>query len=290
MVPTNSRNKKGKKQPMAFAKNKNQAILAMVVLAAFVGNTIYTVIKIYQENHPTIVAATQNATNSDPNNPALNQNPTGRETTPNSAAIAPQDAPQDTNIQQDANNIYSQTVNLQNGTAPQNSNVAQNPATTASSENDVDIIQKTARKYNGKTVMISVSSSGRTDPFMPSSEGLTGAYAYLTPPPETLPVNNDASKVMATTVSGILYDKYSPSAILNIDGTDYLVKRGDTINKYRVLSIGKTQVAVQLGRNIYKAGVGELLTQASFNEGNISNLNKRFGGNEVSINVKRKGY
>lgn len=284
MVPKNSRNKKGKKQPMAFAKNKNQAILALVVLAAFIGNTIYTAIKIYKENNPTIIATPQDATTSDPNNPIRGG------VIPSPTAVEPQDAPKDSNIQQDANNIYSQTVNLQNGPNPQGPNAAQNPAATTSGENEVDILQKTARKYNNKTVMISVSSAGRVDPFMPSSEGLTGAYAYLTPPPETLPVNNDASKVMATTISGILYDKYSPSAILNIDGTDYLVKRGDIINKYKVLSIGKTQVAVQLGRNIYKAGVGELLTQASFNEGNISNLNKRFGGNEVSINVKRKGY
>lgn len=290
MVPKNSRSKKGKKQPMAFAKNKNQAILAIVILVAFIGNTIYTAVKIYKENHPTIVSTPQDAASPDPNNPTFAQNPTRGGATPDPAATAPQNAPQDANIQQDANNIYSQTVNLQNGDKPQGPNAAQSPAVGTSGENDVDILQKTARKYNNKTVMISVSSTGRADPFMPSSEGLTGAYAYLTPPPETLPVNNDAGKVMATTISGILYDKYSPSAIINIEGTDYLVKRGDIINKYRVLSIGKTQVAVQLGRNIYKAGVGELLTQASFNEGNISNLNKRFGGNEVSINVKRKGY
>lgn len=280
MVPKNSRNKKGKKQPMVFAKNKNQAILAMVILAAFIGNTIYTAVKIYQENHPTIASAPQNASMG-ANDPTL---PGGQ----NPSNLA--NAPQDTNVQQDANNIYSQTVDLQKGASPQDPSTATSPNTATSTENDVDIMQKTARKNNGKMVMISVSSAGRTDPFMPSSEGYTGAYAYLTPPPETLPTNTDASKVMATTISGILYDKYSPSAILNIEGTDYLVKRGDIINKYKVLSIGKTEVAVQLGRNIYKAGVGELLTQASFNDGNIPNLNKRFGGSDVSINVKRKGY
>lgn len=286
MGPKNSRNKKGKKQPLVFAKNKKQAIFAIVVLVAFIANTVYTAVKIYQENHPTITAASQNATNMDPNNPAFQQNQPQGEVAPDTAAVAPQD----TNVQQDANNIYSQTVNLQNGNSTQNPISAQNTPPATFAESDVDILQKTARKRNSKTVMISVSSAGRADPFMPSSEGFTGAYAYLTPPPETLPTNTDASKVMTTTISGILYDKYSPSAILNIEGTDYLVKRGDIINKYRVLSIGKTQVAVQLGRNIYKAGVGELLTQATFNEGNISNLNKRFGGNDISINVKRKGY
>lgn len=280
MVPKNSRNKKGKKQPMVFAKNKNQAILAMVILVAFIGNTIYTAVKIYQENHPTIASAPQNASK-EANNPTL---PDGQ----NSANLA--NVPQEANVQQDANNIYSQTVDLQKGASPQNPNATPDPNAPTSTENDVDIMQKTARKNNGKMVMISVSSAGRSDPFMPSGDSVAAAYAYLTPPPETLPTDTEASKVMATTISGILYDKYSPSAIINIEGTDYLVKKGDIINKYKVLSIGKTQVAVQLGKNIYKAGVGELLTQASFNEGNIPNLNKRFGGNDISINVKRKGY
>lgn len=286
----NSRSKKGKtKQPMVFAKNKNQAILAMVIFAIFIGNGIYTGIKIYQENNPTPVAASQDTTAQEANNPALTSTPTPQDSnataanapTTNTVATNPTQ-----NVQQDANNIYSQTVGLQKGASSPNQ-----PTITTSGENDVDIMQKKpSRKNNGKMVMISVSNSGRPDPFMPPSEGLTGAYAYLTPPPETLPANTEATKIMATTISGILYDKYSPSAIINIEGTDYLVKRGDVINNYRILSINKTQVAVQLGKNIYKAGVGELLTQASFNEGNIPNLNKRFGGSDVSINVRRKGY
>lgn len=286
MGPQNSRNKKGKKQPMIFAKNKNQAILAFVVLVAFIGNTIYTAIKIYNDNHPSIAAASPDVTSPDPNNPTLQQNQPSGQPTPESGTAVPQDA----SVQQDANNIYSQTVNLQNGNPAQNPNAASAPNTAVSGENDVDIMQKSARKYNQKTVMISVSNAGRPDPFMPAGDSIAATYAYLTPPPETLPTDTEASKVMATTISGILYDKYSPSAIIKIEGTDYLVKRGDIINSYRILSIGKTQVAVQLGKNIYKAGVGELLTKANFNDGNIPNLNKRFGGNEVSINVKRKGY
>lgn len=286
MVPKNSRNKKGKKQPMIFAKNKNQAILAFVVLALFIANTIYTVIKIYTDNHPSMVASAPNAAPSDPNNPTLQQNQLPGQPAPESGA----NAVSDTNVQQDANNIYSQTVNLQNGNPAQNPNAAPATNTAASGENDVDIMQKTARKYNEKTVMISVSNAGRPDPFMPTGDSIAATYAYLTPPPETLPTDTDVSKVMATTISGILYDKYSPSAIIKIEGTDYLVKRGDVINKYKILSIGKSQVAVQLGKNIYRAGVGELLTKTSFNEGNIPNLNKRFGGSDVSINVKRKGY
>ena len=44
-----------------------------------------------------------------------------------------------------------------------------------------------------------------------------------------------------------------------MEGTDYLVRTGDVINNYKILAIYKDNVAVQLGDNIYKAGVGELL-------------------------------
>ena len=44
----------------------------------------------------------------------------------------------------------------------------------------------------------------------------------LIAPPEDVPMNSEAAKLMETVVSGILYDKFSPSAILNIGGTDYL--------------------------------------------------------------------
>ena len=199
--------------------------------------------------------------------------------------------PQDQNMQQDANNIYSQTMDLQKNSSSPIVNPNQAPKTVQAPEGDVDILQKTTTsKKNGKMVVVTISNSGRQDPFLPTSDGpLSGAYSYLLPPPQTLPQNNDASKVMATTISGILYDPYSPSAILNIEGTDYLVKKGDVINNYKILSISKAQVVVQLGKNIYSAGVGELLSPGDLKY-SIANLNKKFGGNNVSINVRRKGY
>ena len=90
--------------------------------------------------------------------------------------------------------------------------------------------------------------------------------------------NSDAAKVMDTVVSGILYDKYSPSAILNIEGNDYLVKKGDVVNNYKVLNIAQDSVTVKLGNNTYKAGIGQILTEGSVNYNNVSNLSKKFGG------------
>ena len=106
------------------------------------------------------------------------------------------------------------------------------------------------------------------------------AYAnYLMPPPETITVDSTATEVMTTKVSGIMYDKFNPSAILNISGSDYLVRTGDVINGYKILSIGKETVTVQYGSNVYKASVGELFTGEGINFNTVSNLNRKFGSN-----------
>ena len=100
----------------------------------------------------------------------------------------------------------------------------------------------------------------------------------LVAPPEVINEGSDAARVMDTVVSGILYDKYSPSAILNIEGNDYLVKKGDTVNNYKIVAIAQDSVTVKLGNNTYKAGIGEILTEGSLNYNDVANLNKKFGG------------
>ena len=100
----------------------------------------------------------------------------------------------------------------------------------------------------------------------------------LIAPPEMLNENSEAAKVMDTVVSGILYDKFSPSAILNIEGNDYLVKKGDTVNRYKIIAIAQDSVTVQLGSNTFKAGIGEILTDGSVNYNDVSNLSRKFGG------------
>lgn len=298
---------KKKKQKMVFAKDKNQLILMIVVLVIFFANSIYMIVKYVQEQNPAPQTANQNVSPppEDPNMPE--QQPT-EELAQNQNA--PVDDIQNQNIAQDANDIYSQTVNLQKNESAPNLNTIQN------SENDVDIIsKKSLSQKNGRMVLISVANSERINPFLPASESLAKvpakiitknitkhynnthkkvkvaiSYPYLLPPPKTLPQDTDAGKIMSTTISGILYDKYSPSAIINVDGSDYLVKQGDVVNQYKILMIDKTKVIVQLGRNIYQAGVGELLSQSNLNYNSIANLDKKFGGNDISINVRRKGY
>ena len=124
----------------------------------------------------------------------------------------------------------------------------------------------------------------KANPFLPyrdigSNRRVQDVPAYdLVEPPEMIDGNSDAARIMDTTVSGILYDKYSPSAILNIEGNDYLVKKGDVVNNYKVINIMQDSVTVKLGDNTYKAGIGEILTEGTLRQNDVPNLNKKFGG------------
>ncbi len=148
-------------------------------------------------------------------------------------------------------------------------------------END-DIEVVAAAPQTDEMVTISMENTGRADPFLPSADyeaiaalstpNVNRLPYYMIPPPEETGYEQDAVDVVKTKVSGIMYDKYNPSAILNIDDTDYLVRAGDTINNYKILSISPSAVTVQLGSNTYRAGVGEM-----FSDEDINYVNDSFG-------------
>lgn len=138
-------------------------------------------------------------------------------------------------------------------------------------------------------VNLSVEETGRANPFLPYSEAVSSGQSTprlnprigghtLLPPPEALTSDSEASHVIKTKVSGILYDSMKPSAILNIEGSDYLVRIGDFINGYKVLGITKDLVTVQLGKNIYKAHVGEIINDSPITQNYVYDLEHRFGG------------
>jgi len=134
-----------------------------------------------------------------------------------------------------------------------------------------------------KREVISVQRSiTKADPFMPYREVSSSFNAppkfELLEPPTSANEGSEAARVMDTSVSGILYDVYSPSAILNIEGIDQLVKEGDVVNNYHVLNIDRTSVTVKLGSNVYRAGIGEILTSGELNHNKVSNLDRKFGG------------
>lgn len=145
-----------------------------------------------------------------------------------------------------------------------------------------------------KMIAVPVGNLGRANPFLPPGESAISnavkkevasipqeklKYDVL-PPLESPAVDNAAKKVVSTKVSGIMYDKVSPSAILNIDGLDYFVRSGDIINGYKVLSITKSVVTVQMGANIYKAGIGQMISETNHgvNFNQVADLSNKFGG------------
>lgn len=163
-----------------------------------------------------------------------------------------------------------------------------NGAIAPDGNDDVTLVsQQKETEDNQSMVAMSVEDAGRADPFLPygsrssviSGSGKVGNVDLL-PPPESITVDTTATEVMTTKVSGIMYDKFNPSAILNISGSDYLVRAGDVINNYKVLSIAKEHVTVQYGLNVYKAGVGEIFTDDGINYNTVSNLERKFGGNK----------
>lgn len=159
----------------------------------------------------------------------------------------------------------------------EDANVKPNDTDGQMTEVEIDEIDKTEEKM----VSLSVEDFGRSNPFLPSSESFSDVTRYgfeLMAPPNTITEGSEASKVVSTKVSGIMYDPNSPSAILNIEGSDYLVRSGDYINNYKVLSISKDLVTVQLGVNVYKAKVGEVISDAELNYNQVYNLQNKFGG------------
>lgn len=152
-------------------------------------------------------------------------------------------------------------------------------------EGTIQLASAPAAAAVGKKSVIAIpAGTTKANPFLPyrdinATAALTDVPAYtLVEPPDMLDEGSDSARVMDTVVSGILYDKFSPSAILNIEGNDYLVKKGDIVNNYKVVNIMQDSVTVKLGANVYKAGIGEILTEGTLNHNEVSNLNNKFGG------------
>lgn len=153
-------------------------------------------------------------------------------------------------------------------------------------ESFVEMLSAPIAATSVKKDLLSIpSGTVKANPFLPY-RNIDGADATvndvptfeLIAPPETLNEGSEAARVMDTIVSGILYDKYSPSAILNIEGNDYLVKKGDVVNNYKIVSIAQDSVTVKLGNNTFKAGIGEILTEGEVNHNDVANLSNKFGG------------
>ena len=137
-----------------------------------------------------------------------------------------------------------------------------------------------------------IGDVGRKNPFVPfatadkkSDSAVEVADTYssvgfdLIEPPVLAEEKPDISKLFSMKVSGILYDEIRPSAIINIDGFDQLVRIGDSLSGFSVLNITKNKVIVKSGVNVYKASVGQPLNaEKVVSSAGISNLEHKFYG------------
>ena len=157
----------------------------------------------------------------------------------------------------------------------------------------------TSKKVEEKESMVTVSikeNVGRLDPFLPAIEIKTRGESELPKlpvasyhhPPVEIQENPAAEKLMQTTISGIMYDAFAPSAIISVEGQDHLVRKGDRINGYKILDITKSRVVVQNGTNIYRAVVGETLTakEEGIIYNNVYNLQRKFAGANAPENTE----
>lgn len=142
-------------------------------------------------------------------------------------------------------------------------------------------------------VTVSIGDIGRQNPFMPKDKVGTAAAGSIAKtnedglnfeviePPQLADENPDITKLLETKVSGILYDPKKPSAIINIEGVDQLVKVGDVLSGFEIIAITQNKVVISSDSNVYRASVGQPLNaELVQNYVEISNLETKFKGSK----------
>lgn len=214
----------------------------------------------------------------------------------------------------------SNMKNQEENIMPEANQDANQPVASTPAEGDhdtVDIVEE-----DNAMIAYDMVNVGRSDPFMPAGElaayqqakdsAFKEANAYNSkvaelkklkgtaireaddispysfnlpvPPTSLAPAEAAAAKITRTKVVGIMYNKKNPSALINVDNKDYLVRQGDKIigQEYKVVQIEPAMIVVSLGSNVYAAGIGELFSKDKFGKSNfqndIYNVENRFGG------------
>ncbi len=145
----------------------------------------------------------------------------------------------------------------------------------------------------GDTVTVAIGDIGRKNPFSPmgSAESAQEQQAQkveqidygvnfpVIEPPQLSPEQANIIKLMNTKVAGIMFDPNRPSAIININGVDQLVRRGDVLSGFEMLGIDKNKVVIRCDNNIYRASLGQPLNaEKVVNTVEIANLKSKFYG------------
>ena len=162
-------------------------------------------------------------------------------------------------------------------------------------ENEVGEIKPDEQPVQEKKEVIDIKSTGRANPFMPLQKYIAVEIpetvidydkSGLPRPPESYGVQDErTTKMLTIAVSGIMYDETSPSAIITFDGNDYFVQKGDKLDDYRVVDISRNAVTIALGKNLYKANVGEEFKISSNFYGSAQYLSPKQGGGRQYYSV-----
>ncbi len=165
------------------------------------------------------------------------------------------------------------------------------------SQNNDDIFINSTLQGNqaNDSIMVSYNQASRLNPFKPPiitavSEAekpyvvLDDTQFEIIEPPVSSASDENLKKLLQTQISGILYDTESPSAIINLNGTDYFVKIGDKISGYVIKNITRDKVQVDYKNNTYVASVGQLFTRGVLEQSNVADFEHKFAGRNKNKN------
>lgn len=153
-----------------------------------------------------------------------------------------------------------------------------------------------ANKPGDGTVTISIGDVGRKNPFAPigsmaaidagntvvAKKDNYGVDFEVIEPPQLEAENDEIAKLLNTKVAGILYDSVRPSAIINIEGIDQLIRIGDVISGFEIIAITRDKVIIQSENNVFRASVGQPLNAEKIeNSVEIANLRTKFWGSDA---------
>jgi len=193
-------------------------------------------------------------------------------------------------------NDSNQNVEEQNTQENQNQETANIPVVN---DDEVDTLKPEVKPKEEKKEVIDIRPTGRLNPFLPlqkyAKSDLTETFVQYdkvgipAPPSEMGKKNEETLKMLTIAVSGIMYDETKPSAIITLDNNDYFVQKGDKLDDYRVVDIGRNFVTVALGKNLYKANVGEEFKITSKFYGSAQYIPQGQGGGRQYYSVSENG-
>jgi hypothetical protein len=177
--------------------------------------------------------------------------------------------------------LKAQSNDLSGKTAVRQRNTLNNLASSINKQKKAS----SASNNSEKMVIVNVVNFGRKNPFKPYKKysvvnGALGIPSDIPSPPMFDPnAGNQLKNLMEAKVNGILYDPDGKSvAIINVKGSDYMVRQNDSIYGFYVKSITKNTVSIGYGNNTYNVNVGQVIGQDQIKSDPVIRSNQNFGG------------